>query len=141
MGDIENFLGCRRFPSASPFRSVSFLAASTLGLVTVVTSVYVTYRHWQSAPAYVAPSLIALIGLQLVYQWWRVLKYRARVRELHLNVQQESVSVSVKERSSIDTVVHFSARGMIDLLFFSNGMTLVALLVIERLLSQLDGLR
>jgi len=85
---------------------------------------------------YVAAILSTPIGAQLVYQWWRVLRYRAKVREIY----SKSSNEDVKEGSAFDLATRISARGMIDLLFFSYGVTVFALVLIGALLSRLDGL-
>jgi len=137
MSDIGNFLDGRSLPAASPFRSVSFLTASVLGLGSVIIDVYLIYRHWQTAPAYVAPVLGIPIGVQLIYQWWRVLRYRTKIREIY----SKGSDGYVKGGSPLDTAAQVGARGMIDLLFFSYGITVVALILIGFLLSRLDGLK
>ena len=137
MSDIGNFLDGRSFAAGSPFRSLSFLVTSIVGLGSVVVDVYLIYRHWHTAPAYVAPILGIPIGIQLIYQWWRVLRYRAKIREIYSKGSDEEV----KEGSPLDVAARVSARGMIDLLFFSYGITVFALILIGVLLSRLDGLQ
>jgi hypothetical protein len=138
MSDIGNFLGGRTsFSSKSPFRSVSFLVVSIIGLGSLVIDVYLVCRHWQTAPAYVAVILSTPIGAQLLYQWFRVLRHRAKLRELYLKGSVEET----KDWSLLDVAARISARGMLDLLFFSYGIAIFAMILIGLLLSRLDGLR
>lgn len=138
MSDIGNFLGGHNsFFAKSPFRSVSFLVVSIIGLASLVIDVYLICRHWHTAPAYVAAILSTPIGAQLIYQWLRVLRDRAKLRDLYSKGSVEET----KEGSLLDVAARVSARGMIDLLFFSYGTVIFALILIGALLSRLDGLR
>lgn len=138
MSDIGNFLGGRSgFSERSPFRSASFLIASIVGLGSVVIDVYLVYRHWYTTPAYVAVILSTPIGAQLIYQWFRVLRDHAKLRELYSKGSTEET----KDGSLLDVAARVSARGMIDLLFFSYGIAIFALILIGLLLSRLDGLK
>ncbi len=137
MSDISNFLGGRNVPARSPFRSASFLLASIVGLGSVVIDAYLIYRHWHTAPAYVAAILSTPIGAQLVYQWFRVLRDRAKLRELYSKGSVEEAEGG----SPLDVAARVAARGMIDLLFFSYGIAIFALILIGALLSRLDGLK
>jgi hypothetical protein len=138
MSHIGNFHGGRSgFSERSPLRSASFLITSSIGLASVVIDAYLVYRHWYTAPAYVAAILSTPIGAQLIYQWLRVLRDHAKLRELYSKG-------SVEERkygSLLDVAARASARGMIDLLFFSYGIAIFALILIGLLLSRLDGLK
>jgi hypothetical protein len=138
MSDIGNSLGGRSgFSERSPFRSPSFLIASIVGLGSVVIDAYLVYRHWYTAPAYVAAILSTPIGAQLIYQWFRVLRDQAKLRELYSKGSVEET----KDGSLLDVAARVSARGMIDQLFFSYGIAIFALILIGLLLSRLDGLK
>lgn len=121
----------------SPFRSASFWAASAVGLGCVVIDIYLVYRHWHSAPVYVAFILSTPIGAQLIYQWFRVLRDCARLRELR---SKSSVEEN-KDWSFLDAAERASFKGMIDQLFYFYGIAIFALILIGLLLSRLDGLR
>jgi ABC-type amino acid transport system permease subunit len=122
---------------SSPLRSVSFLIASIVGLVSVVIDVYLIYRHWHTAPLYVAFILSTPIGAQLIYLWFRVLRDWAKLREL----RSKSSVEETKDSSLLVFAEHVSVRGMIDQLFYSYGIAIFALILIGLLLSRLDGLR
>ncbi len=128
MTDIEKFLGVQNL-SGSPFSSASFLAASVLGLTSIVTAAYLTYRLWDTSQTFAALVFAIPMGLQLVYQWCRVLKCRAKIREIYA----KDFSAGI-EGSCVDVAVHVALRGLIDLLFFSYGVTMLALILIEFLL-------
>jgi hypothetical protein len=132
MSDIRAFIDGRRFSAASPFRSLSFMVASILGLGAVGLDVYLIFRHLHTAPAYVAMILSIPIGVQLIYQWWRALRCCKKVQELRLNASDG--------RSPVDSAVQVAVSGMLDVLFFSYGINLSALILIGLLLSSLDHL-
>ena len=134
MSDVRNFVGGG---NNSPFRSVSFWFATVVGLGTVVIDIYLVYRHWHTAPAYVAFILSTPIGAQLIYQWSRVLRDCAKLREL----RSKSSVEETKDGSLLDVAERVSVRGMIDLLFYSYGIAIFALILIGLLLTRLDGLR
>jgi len=71
------------------------------------------------------------IGIQLIYQWFRALRCRAKIRELY--------SKGSDADSGLNVAVFVAARGMIDILFFSYGIALFALILIGLLLSRLEG--
>lgn len=117
--------------------SVRFLVASCLTLASIALDAYLIYRHWHTAPAYVVPILSIPIGLQLIYQWWRVLRYQAKIQDLY----SKGVDIGVPKGSALDFTVRVATRAMIELLFFSNGMILLALILIGGLLTRLDGIK
>jgi len=121
----------------SAFRSVSFWAASVVGLGSVVIDIYLVYRHWHTAPKYVAVILSTPIGAQLIYQWFRVLRDCAKLGELRT---KDSAEVT-KDRSLLEIAERVCVRGMIDQLFYFYGIAIFALILIGLLLSRLDGLR
>lgn len=129
MSDIGTSAEGRSFPAAWPFGSVSLVVVSILGFAAVTVDVYLIFRYWNTAPAFVAPILAIPIGVQLVYQWWRVMRYRAKIRDLYPKDSDYG--------SPLDLAVRVAAEGMIDILFFSYGITTVALILIGFLLSKL----
>jgi hypothetical protein len=131
MSNVGNFVG-RRSSAASPFRSLSFMVVSILGLAAVAIDVYLILRHWNTAPAYVVPILGILIGVQLIYQWFRVRQSGSKLQEL--------CSKELDEGALLETAVLLATRGIMDVLFFSYGIAVVALALIGLLLSRLDGL-
>jgi len=136
MSDIEKFLGSyNKSGASSPFRSVSFLVASIIGLGSVLIDLYLICRHWDRAPTYVVVILSTPIGAQLLYQWVRVVGYRAKVREIF----SKSSNEDLREGSPLDVATRISARGMLDLLFFNYGIAFFALMLIGALLWRLDG--
>jgi hypothetical protein len=132
MSDIGKSVGGRRSSAASPFRSLSFVVASILGLCAVMIDVYLICRYWHTAPAQVAPMLALPIGLQLIYQWWRALRCRRKIQELYSKASDDG--------SPLDVAVRVAAEGMIDVLSFSYGITFFALMLIGLLLSRLEYL-
>ena len=137
MSDIAKSINGRNIAAVSPFRSISFIVVSTLGLVAVVIDAYLIYRHWHTAPVYVAPILSLAIGLQLIYQWMRMLRYHAKMRKLYSKGPDEELKVG----STFDVAAQVGAGEVMDLLFYSYGITLAALILIGALLTRLDGLR
>jgi hypothetical protein len=129
MSDIS-FLEGRRLPAAWPFGLASFAVVSILGLCAIVIDVYLIYRYWQTAPENLILILSVSIGVQLAYQWWRVIRYRTKIRQIYPKDSNSG--------SPLDLVVRVAAGGMIDVLFFSYGITIVALILIGFLLSKIS---
>ncbi len=119
----------RGHSAAFPFRQASFAAAAALGLICVAADVHLICRYVNTAPQYVVLTLSFPIGIQLVYQWWRALRYRAKLRELY--------KASV-QTSCIDVVVRVAAAGIIDTLFYSYGIAIFALILVGALLHALE---
>lgn len=134
MSDPTNCIDGNNFMTSSPFRSGYFLFATALGLASAVVDIYLIYRHWHTAPGYVVPILAIPIGLQLLYQWWRILRYRSKIRILCLTGQGD-------DKRALDIGTRIAVGGMIDLSFYSNGIAFFALILIGCLLTRLDGLR
>ena len=137
MSNVGNFPAGRGLLMGSPFRSVNFLIASVVAAGAVVVDVYLLYRHWQTLTAYTVMILSALIGVQLIYQWWRVLRCYGRIQELYSKASDEGVN----EGANLDAAVRVATGGMTDVLFFSYGIALSALILVGVLLTRLDGLR
>ncbi len=137
MTNIGNFLDGRTLLVGSPFRSLSFLIASVAGAGSVALAAYLLFRHLQMLTVNAAVLLGVLIGAQLVYQWWRVLRYRSKIRALYLKSSGEDT----KEGSPLDIAVRVAVGGLVDVLFFSYGIAFSALVLIGFLLFRLDGLR
>lgn len=98
----------------SPFRSISFVVASVVGLGSVVFDIYLIYRHWHTAPTYVLVILSTPIGAQLIYQWLRVVRDCAKLQQL----RSKGVVEETRDGSSgVDVAAEVAVRGMVDLLF------------------------
>jgi hypothetical protein len=134
MGSVSNLFDGGK---DSPFRKGTFLFVSAVALGSVVADAYLVYRHMQTTPVYVAVILSTPIGVQLVYQWFRVLLGCAKMQEL----RAKSSTEEKKDGSLLDAAARMYVRGMIDLLFYSYGIAIFALILIGLLLSRLDGLR
>lgn len=137
MNNLRNFVDGRIFLTGSPFRSVYFVVATVVGLVSAVIDVYLLVRHWQTLNAYIVNALGILIGVQLVYQWVRTLRYYSNIRKLY-TVKSE---VEAMEGTPLDVALRIATGGLTDMLFYCYGMTLVALITIGVLLTHLDGAR
>ena len=120
----------RTVPAVWPFALGSFIVVAVLGACAVAIDLYLIYRFWNTAPAYLFPILSVSIGLQLIYQWGRLLRYRAKVQDLC-----SSISVDL---APVESIVRVASHEMLELLFFSYGTILVALIVIGILLSRME---
>jgi hypothetical protein len=129
--DIGTFVDGRPFLIGSPFTSIFFCVASGLGLVSVGVLVYVVY-HGSSVPG-LSIILIVLVGLQLVYQWWRALRYYSRVRELY-SVKSE---IETQDSSPLELALRIATGGLTDLLFYCYGISLTMLVIIGVLLKHI----
>jgi len=137
MNDLRTFVDGRCFLTGSPFRSMHFVVASTLGLVAFVVDVCVIYRHRETLNIYVAVVLGILIGVQIIYQWWRALRYYSKIRKLYAMRSEEEARAG----TPLDIALRIAAGGITDILFYCYGMTLVALILIGVLLTRLEAVK
>ena len=137
MDDFRTFLDGRRFMTDSPFRSGYFVVASVAGLGAVLTDAYLIVRHWQTLNEGVVITLGIVIGVQLIYQWWRTLRYYSQIRKLDATKAEGEA----KEGTPLDGALRLATGGLTDILFYCYGMTLVALILIGVLLTHLDRVR
>jgi hypothetical protein len=136
MSDTGNFTDGRGLLTRSPFRSGQFIVTSLVALGSILVDGYIIYRHWRTPGVYAALILIVLIGVQLLYQWLRALRYYAKLRDLCSGSDDE-----IRACSPLGIALRVAAGGMINLLFFSFGTILLALILIGVLLTRLDGMR
>lgn len=136
MSDTGNFTDGRGLLTRSPFRSGLFIVTSSVALGSILVDAYIIYRHWRTAGVYAALILSTLIGLQLIYQWLRALRYYAKLRDLYAGSDEE-----IRAGSPLGIALRIAAGGMVNLLFFSFGTILLALILIGVLLTRLDGMR
>lgn len=119
----------------SPFRSIFFCIATIVGFISVSLDAYLVYRYWKFLGANTTIVLAVLIGVQLIYQWLRIWRYNSRIRELY-SMRSES---EAQEGTPLDVALRISLGGLTDVLFYSYGMTLLALTIIGALLKRLGG--
>jgi len=127
-GDIRN---------KSPFRSMYFLVGSVLVLSALATNVYIIFRHWEILGVSGSLFISAFVGIQALNQWRLALRYRSKLRSL---CSEEPPSEFVQKPTPI-LILQIAEQGLYDLMLFSGGMALFALLIIGGLLTHLDGLR
>jgi hypothetical protein len=137
MNVTRSFIDGRKFLSGFPLGSAYFVVVSLVGLAAVVADVYILSRHWHTLGSFGVIILAVLIGVQLIYQWSRTLRYYSRVRELYLRKSDEEA----QDGSPLDLALRIAAGGLTDLLFYCYGMTLLALILVGALLTRLDGVR
>src|SRR4051794_24830986 len=128
MNDFSTPVEGRSLPAAWPFGSASVMVVSIIGFAGVMIDVYLVCRYWHTAPAFVVPILAIPIGVQLVYLWWRMLRYRDKIRQLYLK--------SANDDPSLSATVRVAAEGIVDVLLYSYGIIIVALILIGFLLSR-----
>jgi hypothetical protein len=131
MNDFRGRLDGRCFLTDSPFHSAYFVIATAVGLGAVGLDLYLLVHRWQAMNRHFAMILGALIGLQLIYQWWRTLRYYSQVRQLY-SMRPEG---EAKEGTPLDLALRISAGGLTDLLYYFYGTILLALVLIEGLLT------
>jgi hypothetical protein len=98
---------------------------------------YLIYRHWHTAPKYVAFILSTPIGAQLIYQWFRMLRGCTKYRELCASVPTHEK----KDETVLEIAGRLFLRETVDQLTYFYGVAIFALVLIGFLLSRLDGLR
>jgi hypothetical protein len=136
MSDTGNFTDGRGLLTTSPFRSGQFIVTTLVAMGSILVDAYIVYRHWRTAGVYAALILSILIGVQLIYQWLRALRYYAKLRDLYSGPDE-----GIRAGSPLGVALRIAAGGMINLLFFSFGTILLALILIGVLLTRLDGMR
>jgi hypothetical protein len=132
MDDFRGYIDGRSFLTGSTFRSGYFLSASIVGLCAVVIDVYILIHHWQALNKGAVVVLGGLIGVQLIYQWWRTLRYYSKVRELYSMRSEDA-----RDGTPLDVALRIAVGGLVDILFYCYGMTLMALIFIGVLLTHL----
>jgi hypothetical protein len=137
MSKLDNFSDGRAFLLRSPFRSMHFLIVSSVGGACLVMVVYLLSSYKQILTAPTRMTIAVLIGLQIIYQWWRILRYYSRIRQLY-SIRLEG---EAKVETPLDMGLRIAAGGLIDMLFYCYGMTFVLLFVIGVLLSHVHGVK
>jgi hypothetical protein len=112
-----------------PYRSPLFWIATTTGAAAIIIDLYIVYRFSLQVPITFSLFLLILIGLQLVYQWWRPIRVCGEIRKLL------TPGLDNGDPNNYQTALRVAIRGTINMLFFSFGMVLFALLAIAFLLS------
>jgi hypothetical protein len=137
IGEIRAFLDGRCFLRNGPLQSGYFLVASLVGLVAFVADGYLIYRQWSVPHMMGMCGLAGLIGIQIVYQWWRALRYYAMIRKLYsLRTQTEA-----QDGTPLDAALRIATGGLTDILFYSYGMLIVSLAIIGLILRHLEPVR
>jgi hypothetical protein len=137
LGELRNFLDGRKFLSARPFRSGYFVVISITGLLAFVANSYVAYKLWLTISQHAGLLLGILVGLQIVYQWWRALRYYDVIRRLYsMRLKEEAI-----DGSPLDAALRIALGGLTDILFYCYGTLLVISIVIGALLKHLERVR
>jgi hypothetical protein len=105
-----------------------------LGFGALVTDIVLLVRYHYLLDAIASVALGVLVGVQLLYQWWRTLRYCARIRTLYSMKSADEA----KEGSPLDLAIRIATGGLTDLLFYCYGITLVMLVVVGVLLMRLN---
>src|SRR5215472_10114912 len=137
MNDCSPFIDGRVFLVGSPFRSGWFALSTGLGIGAVVADIVILYRYWQVLNAGIVVALCVPVGAHLIYQWWRLLKYYARIRSLYLNKSANEA----KEGAPLDLALRIASGGLVNLLFYCNGIALVLLVLIGVCLEHFSRIR
>lgn len=114
---------------SSPFKSGSFWAASLVAVGCIGLCGYTIFRYWGMLDSYFLLLLGSLIGVQLIYQWWRAVRYYSRLRRLY------------EMESPLGVALRTAADEMSSLLFFSYGTIAFALVLMDVLLARLNRVR
>lgn len=113
-------------------RSFYFWFATFLGICCIAIDIYIAAAHWRLIRGREFSILTVPIGLQVVYQWWRVLRYENKIKALvdNLNNDRMQAETIVNEMPSI-------ARGaLMDVLLWSFILALWLLLYVNSILSK-----
>jgi hypothetical protein len=134
MSNTFPYIDGRRFLTQSPLRSTWFLIPTALGVAALIidAALLVRYQHLLNVNASIA--LGALVGAQLIYQWWRTLRYYRKIRELYTTKAGDEA----EDGSPLDLALRIAAGGLSDVLFYSYGMALIMLIVTGVLLAHMN---
>jgi hypothetical protein len=130
----RDFIDGGRFLTDSPFRSVLFWVPTASGFGAVVATIILLLRYDHLLSANLSVGLGAMVGVQLVYQWWRALRYYSRIRALYATKSANEA----KEGSPLDLALRIATGGYTDQLFYFYGTALILLLFAGSLLRHLD---
>ena len=95
---------------------------------------YLVYRCWPMRNGLAVLGLAGLIAIQIIYQWWRIWRYYAVIRKLYSRKRL----AEAEDGTALDAALRIAAGGLIDILFYSYGMVIVALAIIGLLLMRLQ---
>jgi hypothetical protein len=98
---------------------------------------YLIHRHGDAIPGNFALTLALWIGLQTLIQWVRALRYYSRMRELYKAEAREGLTAN----SPLERALRIASGGIAELLFNSFLITLIALFMIMKLLTHIDGIK
>jgi hypothetical protein len=105
-----------RFFLRSPFRSVSFLLASSLCLACVLFDTYSLHRDWSRLSTGAAYALY-FAGYSVVIIWGRVYRGLSKLGELYAAAH----TPEGKPDTRVDVMMGIAASTSIQTLFFSTG--------------------
>ena len=134
MNSPSPFIDGRCFLADSPFRSAHFLVVTALGLSAVVVDIAILYRNRHAAHEHSLVLAGILVAIQLIYQWWRALRYYSKVRSLYA----QRLGDEAREGSPLDLALRTATGGLADLLFYCYGIALVLLVFICLLMTSIS---
>lgn len=131
MRNPPSFIDGRRFLTGSPFRSPHFLVVTALGLGAILLDMLILYRSRHAAHRYSLVLAGALVAIQIIYQWWRTLRHYSRIRSLYT----QKLTNEAAEGSPPDLALRAATGALADLLFYSYGIMLILLVLINLLMT------
>jgi len=108
-------------------RSPYFLISSTLGVLCLAFNIYLAHAHWRALWDTGIVRYSVPVGLQLVYLWWRALRYYARIESLCAEYPVENAGQAEFRRTLLATV----SGALSDLLFWSFAIAFMMLLYLN----------
>ena len=136
MNQIGNFPDGIVIIQNSPWHSMYFRVTSSLGAISVLLVAYLLNKHWQTLSQFSIIGLGIFVGAHLIYQWWRALRYHAKIRALCSTSSSENPDAGTPH----DAALRIAVGGIDEILFYSFGMTLICLVLIGGFLTRLDGI-
>ncbi len=132
MNDTSSFVDSgvidgSRFISGSAFRSPRFLVLTALGFAVLVVDLIILYLNRRAEHAASLVVIGGLVAVQLLHQWWGILRYYSRIRSLYAAAKLEG---EVREGSPLDLAVRIAAGGLADILFYGYGIALILLILV-----------
>ena len=113
------------FFSRSPFYSLRVLVVGATNLVCVFLDASLLIRFWDRMPSH-AKHVLIIFGVVLVFSWWGSIRNLNRLRDLYINLDQETTGAG--PGSPMDIALGVAAGGITDCLLCISGLTFLTIM-------------
>jgi hypothetical protein len=92
-------------------------------------------QEYKAMNFYLAETIAFAIGLQIIYQFWRMLIHLSRLRDIYTQTQTSDLEIA----NAFDLGFGAAVSGILDLSFYFLGTLLIALFIIRHSLHALPS--